>query len=35
VAALGMRPVVTDTVMTTPAKSRALAATVLDALQHS
>ena len=32
VAALGIRPVVTDTVMSTPARARRLAATVLRAL---
>jgi LPPG:FO 2-phospho-L-lactate transferase len=35
VAALGMRPVVTDTLMTTPAKSRALAATVVEELRRA
>ncbi len=34
IAALGMRPVVTDTLMTTTAKSRRLAATVLAALRQ-
>jgi len=34
VAALGMRPVVTDTLMTTPAKSRQLADTVLTELRR-
>ena len=34
VAALGMRPVVTDTLMTSPAKSRRLAQTVLTELQR-
>jgi len=34
VAALGMRPVVTDTLMTSPAKSRRLAQTVLAELQR-
>ena len=34
VEALGMRPVVTDTLMTSPAKSRRLAATVLRELQR-
>ena len=34
VAALGMRPVVTDTLMTTPAKSRRLAQTVLAELHR-
>ena len=34
VEALGMRPVVTDTLMTSPAKSRHLAATVLRELQR-
>ncbi|MFQ5665579.1 MAG: 2-phospho-L-lactate transferase [Candidatus Binatia bacterium] len=34
IAALGMRPVVTDTIMTSPAKSRRLAATVLAELRR-
>ena len=34
VAALGMRPVITDTLMTSPAKSRRLAATVLRELRR-
>jgi len=34
VAALGMRPVVTDTIMRSPARSRRLAGAVLDALQE-
>jgi LPPG:FO 2-phospho-L-lactate transferase len=34
IAALGMRPVVTDTLMTSPAKSRRLAQTVLTELHR-
>ena len=34
IAALGMRPVVTDTLMTSPAKSRRLAQTVLAELRR-
>jgi LPPG:FO 2-phospho-L-lactate transferase len=34
IAAMGMRPIVTDTLMTSPAKSRRLAATVLAALRQ-
>jgi LPPG:FO 2-phospho-L-lactate transferase len=32
IAALGIRPIVTDTLMSTPARARRLAATVLRAL---